>query len=595
MKNASMGRAPSPFRGARLVLAAAFLSLPLPLVACGVGPEDAEDSVESSTSAIIGGTAISVATQRSLGLVEVNRGCSGSLITPHWVLAATHCIDPTLASNNVFSIPKADGVLEFRTGEVISRVGTGDITIVKLGPVQGGSQWPTNVRTMLRNPTPSQLVGQFVTCYGRGATAYASPSGLTGAGVWKTLTKQIARLGSGDSLEIDAVNGDQILAVGDSGGACIFNQKTVGTISFAPNVLCADPSTKASCDRTITRINTAALASTARFADYIDFAGSRTAVTFYPLTLQTGWTNAAFGDNYAGHSIFDSTVHLRGAVSAPANANLAVAFVLPSNARPSVNVFVPVTLCDAGKGRLLIEPNGNVSVVVEGGNWSKAQCMVSLEGVSFPRSSFGVPALPLQNGWTTTIYNTRAPAARVANGVVRLEGAMSNGTSSFAFNLPAAFRPAQNVYVPVDMCGAKKGRLLIQPSGDVFVSAEGAFADAKCFTSLEGATYVLAQQSAVTLLNGWSTFGGTRTPGAINVGGIIRLQGAVTGGTNETIFQLGAAARPSTLVYMPVDLCNGQKGRLLVTTDGRVSVSAVPGNFSAAQCFTSLESAWFGI
>jgi hypothetical protein len=579
------------FAGARLTLIAAAASL----MACGSGSQEGEEPFESeSTSAIIGGSAVSVATRRSLGLVQTANGCSGSLITPHWVMTANHCLDALSPSNNQFSIPRADGTLETRVGQVISRVGTSDIALVNLAPSNNAPQWPSLSRSMLRNPTPSQLVGQSVTCYGRGATAYASPSGLTGAGVWKSLTKQVARR-SGGSLFIDAVNGDQIPATGDSGGACLFGNQTAGVMATATNFTCANNTTPATCDATVTRINTVAIESTAPYADYIDFAGSRAAATFIPLTLNTGWSNAALGDNVAGYSAFDSTVHLRGAISAPANSNLAFAFTLPSSATPPVNIFVPVTLCDAGKGRLLIETNGRVNVVVEGGDWTKAQCMVSLEGVSFLSSSFGVPALTLQNGWTTTIYGTRAPAARVNAGVVRLEGAMSGGASSFAFNLPANLRPAQNVYLPIDLCAARKGRLLIQPTGDAFVSAEGVFSDAQCFTSLEGATYVLAQQSPVTLLNGWSVYGGTRSPAAINVGGIVRLQGAIRSGTTGDIFQLPAAMRPATLVYIPVDLCNAAKGRVMVGTNGTVSLSSVPGNFSAAQCFTSLEGAWFGI
>ena len=588
MENKSAGGALLGLRGVRGILVAAVV----PLVACGGVPEDGEGVVES-TAAIIGGSNVSVATRRSMGLVDSN-GCSGTLVKPDWVMTATHCVDHQSPSSNRFSIPRADGVLETRTGQVISRVGQSDITLVNLAPSVVVSQWPSISRSMLRTPTPSQMVGQFITCYGRGATAYASPSGFKDGGIWKSLVKQVTGK-SGGNLFIDSVNGDQIPAPGDSGGPCLFGSQVAGVNSLATSINCLDPSTPTTCKNTVTKINTVSLASTTQYADYIDFAGSRTATTFFPLTLQTGWTNGALADNFAGYAVFDSTVHLRGAIAAPANSNLALAFVLPANATPPVNVYVPVTLCDAGKGRLLIETNGRVSVAVEGGDWAKAQCMVSLEGVSFTRSSFGVPALTLQNGWTTTIYGTRPPAARVSAGVVRLEGAMSGGISSSAFQLSAALRPAKDVYLPVDLCSGKKGRLLIQSTGEASVYSEASFSDAQCFTSLEGVTYVLAQQSALPLLNGWSVYPGSRAPSATNVGGIIRLQGAVGSGTSGDILQLPNAMRPSTLVYMEVDLCNAAKGRLMVTLDGRVSVSAVPGNFSAAQCFTSLEGAWFGI
>ena len=563
-----------------------------PLLACGAGPEEEEPA--ETTSAIIGGSTISAATRRLLGLVDAN-GCSGSIIAPDWVMTASHCIDFQSPSANQFAIPRPNGTNEIRVGQVVSRVGLSDTTIVNLAPTAVASNWPSLTRTMLRTPTPSGLVGQNVACYGRGASAYATPSGLSGGGIWKSLIKKVSAQGSG-SLYIDSVNGDQIPGPGDSGGVCTFGSQAAGTVSVATSFNCANGTTTTTCNNTITKINTVAIQSTAVFADYIDSAPSREAATFKPLSLQTGWLNNAAAGNFAGYAVFDSTVHLRGAVLPPGNSNLAVAFILPADATPPVNVYVPVTLCSAAKGRLLIETNGNVNVIVEGGDWTKAQCLVSLEGVSFPLSSFGVPALTLKNGWTTTVYGTRAPAARLSAGVVRLEGAMSGGTDSYAFNLPSAFRPAQGVYLSIDLCGGRKGRLYIGSTGDAYIYTEGNFSDAQCFTSLEGASYVLAQQAAVTLVNGWSTYGGTRTPGATNVGGMIRLQGAVsTAGTNSQIFQLPAAMRPATAVFMPVDLCNAAKGQLVVTTDGRVYVSAFGSSLSPATCFTSLEGAWFGI
>jgi hypothetical protein len=42
----------------------------------------------------------------------------------------------------------------------------------------------------------------------------------------------------------------------------------------------------------------------------------------------------------------------------------------------------------------------------------------------------------------------------------------------------------------VDLCGATNGRLFIQHSGVVTVEAEGGtFSNARCFTSLDGASF----------------------------------------------------------------------------------------------------------
>jgi hypothetical protein len=74
---------------------------------------------------------------------------------------------------------------------------------------------------------------------------------------------------------------------------------------------------------------------------------------------------------------------------------------------------------------------------------------------------------------------------------VHLKGAITTtGTSPVPFILPAAFRPASVVFVPVDLCDAANGRLQIEPTGVVTVEAEGgAFSNATCFTSLGGAWF----------------------------------------------------------------------------------------------------------
>jgi len=187
---------------------------------------------------------------------------------------------------------------------------------------------------------------------------------------------------------------------------------------------------------------------------------------------------------------------------------------------------------------------------------------------------------------------------KILNGVVRLSGSLSNGTNSSlpAFNLPAAYRPSNVLYLPVDMCSATKGRLIVQPSGDTYVAAEGSFSDAQCFTSLDGVTFVAANNGNLTPLNGWATAPySNRPPGVANISGVVRFQGAVsTSGTNKQAFLLAAPDRPATNVFIPIDLCAGAKGRLQIYPDGRVFVGSA-GTWDKAQCFTSLEGASFGI
>jgi hypothetical protein len=103
----------------------------------------------------------------------------------------------------------------------------------------------------------------------------------------------------------------------------------------------------------------------------------------------------------------------------------------------------------------------------------------------------GWTALTLQNGWTGSAFGTAAAAVRTISGIVHLKGGIATtGTNPVPFTLPAAFRPASVVFVPVDLCNAANGRLQIEPTGVVTVEAEGgAFSNAACFTSLDGASF----------------------------------------------------------------------------------------------------------
>jgi len=103
----------------------------------------------------------------------------------------------------------------------------------------------------------------------------------------------------------------------------------------------------------------------------------------------------------------------------------------------------------------------------------------------------GWTALTLQNGWTNSPFGTSAAAAHTISGIVHLKGAIATtGTNPVPFTLPTAFRPATAVFVPVDLCNATNGRLQIEPTGVVTVEAEGgAFSNAACFTSLDGAWF----------------------------------------------------------------------------------------------------------
>jgi hypothetical protein len=314
------------------------------------------------------------------------------------------------------------------------------------------------------------------------------------------------------------------------------------------------------------------------------------------ITLQNGWTNAPFSTRNASVSLGNGNiVTLSGAISTLGTNP--VAFTLPSFADPDANVYVPVDLCDATKGRLVIQTSGVVSVQAEGATFSNAQCFTSLEGVSFAASNVGGTALTLQNGWTNGPSGTSAAKVYEIDGIVHFQGAVSGGSSQVITTLPAGMAPATEVYVPVDLCNATNGRLIIAPSGQVSVQPEHSFSDATCFTSLDGASFAPAATNfkALTLRNGWTNAPfATSNAAAEDIGGIVHLKGAIaTSGTSRVPLKLPVAFRPPTNVYVPVDLCTATNGRLHIAPNGTVTVQAEGGKFSNARCFTSLDGVDF--
>ncbi|MEJ0049318.1 MAG: hypothetical protein WDN04_26805, partial [Rhodospirillales bacterium] len=310
------------------------------------------------------------------------------------------------------------------------------------------------------------------------------------------------------------------------------------------------------------------------------------------LTLINGWTNAPFSTSPAAAETLSNTVHLKGAIAT--SGTNPVPFVLPTSFRPATDVYVPVDLCGATNGRLFISHSGTVTVQAET-SFANAQCFTSLDSVTYAKNTSGYTNLTLINGWTGAGFSTSAPAVRLISGIVRLKGSIeTSGTNTEPFVLPVGVRPSTNVYVPVDLCNAAKGRLIIQPTGDVTVQAENNFSDAQCFTSLDGASFGLAAFKPLKLKHGWlNSPYGTAVPAVKTIAGAVHFQGAmVTAGTNTLPFVLPAAYRPTTNVYIPVDMCNATNGRLNISPNGVVSVQAETA-FSNAQCFTSLEGASF--
>jgi hypothetical protein len=317
------------------------------------------------------------------------------------------------------------------------------------------------------------------------------------------------------------------------------------------------------------------------------------------LVLSTPWTAAPFGTNAPSVSLSRGVVSLRGAIAAPSGNTNDEPFFLPPAYRPAGYVDVPVDVCGVTTGELVIESNGASILQLADGSLSDANCFVSLDGVSFVKSSPVTP-LALINGWVSSNQGTANPAVTLVNGVVHFQGALSNTSSSSnePFVLPANLAPSAPVFVPVDMCGDSSGRLEIATDGSVTLHEEdqGTIYE-DCFTSLDGASFVLHSKNstALTLKNGWANQAyGTAPATAELVKGVVRLQGGISSGASSVITTLPATMRPTKNVFVTVDLWNAAMGgRLEIQPSGKVSIQESDEGLIIAQGFTSLDGASF--
>lgn len=167
-------------------------------------------------------------------------------------------------------------------------------------------------------------------------------------------------------------------------------------------------------------------------------------------------------------------------------------FTLPANQGliPNNPVYLPVALAPLGTpqaGRIVIQPNGDV--LVEGPVDNAAEG-VSLDGTAYSMSA-PPSALPisLSNSWVA--LSSRAVRARVANGVVRLEGAVKDGTTDTLGTLPSGMRPSQSIYVVANaVLFGQPATLRIDPDGTLHVVAP-ALVVAQPGISLDGVSFAL--------------------------------------------------------------------------------------------------------
>ncbi|HET9954525.1 MAG TPA: hypothetical protein VFQ61_08470, partial [Polyangiaceae bacterium] len=474
-----------------------------------------------------------------------------------------------------------------------------DMSLVHLWEAPAGSTWPSVTR-LASSTLPANIVGQNIITYGRGMTTYATPpTGTTsGAGTWKSLSRTVAStrafLGGTELIINAAANGNSIVGWGDSGSGSLLNNNIVSVTTSLISYECYDSSTSDRCKQTTTKISSAGLRSVSDFATYINEAPNRPLTWASPLTnIQSPWIQ----DRRLEYSSPDSNVvTLRGQLRREVQGTSKL-FLLPSGLRPARRMYVPVPALSGEilSARLRIEADG--WVYLQTADATPNQVSVHLDGVQFSVKTDGFEALDLANGWVPFGNTMFTPAARKVGNTVYLQGSLkhpSTPSSMIVFTLDAGLRPPADTYVPIVLCSSERGRLVIQPNGNVRIETENSDADPACLTSLDGVSFRIstAGTSAAAMQNGWT--GGVFSTLPLSFvfdGPWVRFLGAVGNGTDSHIITLPAKYRPRSTQVLTADGCGAQKAWVTITTDGKVrAYSATNG---LPSCFVSFSGVSF--
>lgn len=335
--------------------------------------------------------------------------------------------------------------------------------------------------------------------------------------------------------------------------------------------------------------------------------------------ITDGWTTLALGNgwqNYWGSTYppaigrVNGVVTFRGALKAT-NPTSDSPFTLPTGPTsflpsPASNLDLRVVLSGGVGGTIHFDLNGAAHILQDGesplGPGPAAKTLTSLDGVSFDQSAGTETPLEPEGDWGP-LYGFRVGGTNLwgayvkeVDGFVRFQGLLTNSYPTsydgFLFNLDAEFRPGNNVYVPTTLGGQTWGQLTIYSNGDVYVN--GSSVAANSGTSLEGVSFSNTLDGSVPLDldNDWGPYS-ARSVKVGTYGGVVRFQGAISGGTSATVATLPSGMWPPTTVYLVAAAYGPVPARIVVSTSGVVTVDS-PG-LSVASMFLSLDGVSFGL
>jgi hypothetical protein len=179
----------------------------------GCGIDDAE--LAETEQSIINGYTLSQSTSNMSTNMVLAGNCSGVALDSEWILTANHCS----SFDTAYLYYPAEGAFVREVWPLA------DIDI-KL--IRGSGFDSTTLKPLeLWNASMSSLVGQTVTCLGRG---YDTFGGWSGSAVWRWANMQPS-VATTNGYWVYPNAAGQIPWEGDSGGPCVLNNKVTGIIS----------------------------------------------------------------------------------------------------------------------------------------------------------------------------------------------------------------------------------------------------------------------------------------------------------------------------------------------------------------------------